>query len=409
MECVRKVTWESRIKWIDIGLALGMDYNQLDCIKTEKRESPKECFTQMFAELLNDKEVTWTDIATALAKKTVGHKQLADKIEYVLRSLRHNITSAENKSSSLTRKEISRDDSLRATGLGSSILTNKGDAESVAVKFECPCSKCTLDEYLYEGCPEHSSSYPYIKLSGLSKEDRDILIDKLKFDTDEIREKFADLCNNLTDSLKDQGITVNKLVRTIGFYEKSLRSKLTDKSEIDTIFTDLQEHVSFFNYATIAYIAKRLGSDDDKKNVKMYEEALKKFCERRIFEVSPRAYGSKSVTDRKRFAVLASKLDLFCPVSEVEKVQSKIAKIVKINPTDLNVECVNEGCIMLVLSVSIVKAQQIFPLKPQTLFELKAAGFVVFIPRELANIQPEPHKVYDSIIISEKNQLHRLT
>ena len=75
--------------------------------------------------------------------------------------------------------------------------------------------------------------------------------------------KFADLCNDLSDSLKNRGKSTRELVKTVVSYDKSLHEELSKETEMDAVFSVLHKQVSFFNYETIEYIVWRLGDDEN--------------------------------------------------------------------------------------------------------------------------------------------------
>ena len=197
-------------------------------------------------------------------------------------------------------------------------------------------------------------------------------------------------------------------MKTVVSYEKSLDEELSKQTEIDDVFSVLHKQVSFFNYETIEYIVGRLGDDEDKCNLKIYLAKFKEFCKRRIFEVSPHAYGSPEARPgRMKFVVQAFELGIFSPVNGVKAARQKIASLLKIRAKNLQLHCIDDGSILLVLSVPNFIAQNLFPLSPKILYELKVAGFIVFIPKEVTRMDLETHQVLANIRVCYRYQIQK--
>lgn len=382
---------------MDIGLELGMNKVDLDCIKTKCRGNPDDCFREMLSKWLLGRGATWNAVVSALNSRVVGFGQLAEELKASVCSEE----SAPSSSNSSVRTEESATSNCR-------LSTDQKQDEFHEKVFRCPCGQCTLEFYLNNGCPKtQSSPYPYLKLSKLSEDDREDLTQKLSEDTEEIKLKFADLCNDLSDSLKNRGKTTGELVKTVVSYDKSLHEELSKETEIDAVFSVLHKQVSFFNYETVEYIVNRLGDVDDKRNLEIYLAKFKEFCKRRIFEVSPCAYGSPEAQPRKmKFVVQAFELGIFSPVSAVKAAHQKIASLLKIRAKNLQLHCIDDGSILLVLSVPNFIAQDLFPLNQKILCELKDAGYIVFVPKEVTHKDLETHQVLTNIHVCYRYQMH---
>ena len=354
------------MKWKSMGLALGINMDELDCIQLKCHDDPTDCFTEVLKEWLKRKDATWNAIVTALKSKTVNFEQLADKLE---QAIKHGNTS--------TVKKVLRTEKAVKNGDGDCVHDERNDSEE---PFQCHCGHCTLESYLEGGCSE-SSSYPYLNFSGLSNDDQDDLIQKLDDDTEKIERSFADFCNDFIDSLKDRGKTADELVRTVVSIDKSLHRDLIRMSDVDVVFKILFGQVSFFNYEVIDYIVSRLGDTKDNENMNVYKEKFREFCKRRIFEVKPQVYGSaQAVQGRRKFVVLAHELRIFSSVEEVKAAERKITSLLNLKASQLHLERVNCGSILLVFSISNFVAQELFPLEKTMSCKMKDAGFTLFVP-----------------------------
>ena len=130
------------------------------------------------------------------------------------------------------------------------------------------------------------------------------------------------------------------------------------------------------------YMISHLGDTKDIKKMKLYEETLSEFCKRRIFEVTPKVYGStQTVQGRKKFLVHAHDLGAFSSVKEVKAAKQKIASLLNLKASQLHLERVNCGSILLVFSVSKFAALELFPLEQTISHRMKDAGFTLFAPK----------------------------
>ena len=383
---VLDLIWDSRTKWKHIGIKLGMNKSDLDAIEINERKI-EDCFTNMLSDWLRNGNPSWTALASALKTSPVGFKELAKKVA--------NEAPVACENTSTQPRSIYREEKA--------LIRSMSDQVQIVESFRCPCGQCTLDSYLNGDCSkQNSSSYPYLNLEHLSKEEEYDLIQKLTDDTEQIRFEFADLCNDLSDSLKnrDKPVTTNELIKVIVSADKSQFEDLTKSIDIDAVFIVLHKQMSFFNYEIIKYIVKRLGDGQDKERLKLYMESFKVFCKRRIFEVPPCIYGSNQISHGKKLFVITCEKELYCSLNAIKGVQHKLAKLFGIKPSlNLHLKCIDEECLIMVFSIPDFIAQDIFPLNPKTVTELKAQGFTPFIPSDSFSFKPELQQVPIIIII----------
>lgn len=79
---VRSVSWEARIKWIDIGLEIGINHDVLEEIRTKYGNNPSDCYTEMLSIWLKSISLkpTLAALADALKSRLVGYEQLSEKV-----------------------------------------------------------------------------------------------------------------------------------------------------------------------------------------------------------------------------------------------------------------------------------------------------------------------------------------
>lgn len=134
--------------------------------------------------------------------------------------------------------------------------------------------------------------------------------------------------------------------------------------------------MSFFNHDILEYIIKVEGDDNDKKRLETFKNAFKKFCQRKVFEISPKVVSSgieKKIC--KPFVVVATQ-DLIKNLADVQKAKSRIASLLRLNvSTQIDISSV-----ILVFLIPHFVSQQVFPLSTAVHSELKSCGYTVFVP-----------------------------
>jgi len=76
------MTFNASAEWINLGLALDIDYDHLKTISKDNREKCNDCLREMLDSHLNSNpHLTWDNICSALRHHTVGRSDLAEKIE----------------------------------------------------------------------------------------------------------------------------------------------------------------------------------------------------------------------------------------------------------------------------------------------------------------------------------------
>ena len=268
-------------------------------------------------------------------------------------------------------------------------LTNVDERTSEPI-FRCPCKGCTLESYLNRGCPK--SYYPYLEMSRLSQNDKDNLTQILLTHIEDIIERFSDLAISTSESLTDRNVTVEKLKNVVVQRDRSLCEKLRQATSIDMAFYILGEHWSFFNYEILAFVIKRLGDENDKKNLETYLEHFDNYCKHKIFEVPPgtcgheRYYDSHSKGDSQLFVVVAVE-SMLVNIGDVKRAQHRLATLLGIDSAQLRVHRIDKGSVILVVSVPEFVAKELFPLAKDKVTKLKAEGFDIFAPKQLRSDQ----------------------
>lgn len=366
-----------------------MKHSELEAIRVRFNNDPDECFKEMLSTWLKqvDRELTWTTLANALKSPTIGLDHLS---EMVTQSGSTNFESTKSATSQIQ------------------LLT---DAPN---DFQCPCGECDLLSYLDKGCPKTTSnSFPYLAVDDLNDDDREDLIQKLSDDTANIIKCFADLLSNTSESLKSKGIAVSHLVKValdLGAYKSGRnplpllnddRTELQEAKSVDEAFIILGKHMSFFNYEILSHIVQHLGDANDNKNYESYCTKFKVFCERKLFEVSPSVFYPSGTERRncKPFVVLGTS-DLFVTLTDVKAAQRKVASLLGLRASTVQLKQIDIGSIILVFSIPMALSD-LFPLKQATLEKFKSNGYTLIVPSALsssfAGIQVPTHQQLEKV------------
>ena len=389
-----KKLFVARTKWQNIGLELKFNPCDLDAIKINNRENTDECFRELLSTWLKrgDPKPTWASLANALKSQTVGFGYLTEEVQ--VKHLLGESTTLE----CTDKPQPECSGSLQVEWSQSPQPKPKKDKRHNLEQFQCPCSKCDLITYLDQGCPKTKTcSYPYLPLNTLSEDDREDLIQKLSDDTANIIQCFADLLSNASESLKKRQVTVEQLIKValdLGAY-KSTRNqipllkedemKLSEATSIDAVFIILRKHMSFFNYEILSHIIRHLGDECDRRNLEEFCSRFKVYCERKVFEAPPSVFHSNEgeKRDRKQFVVVGTQ-DLFNTLNNVKEAQRKIASLLGLRVSTIQLKQIDCGCVILVFSIPGVL--NVFPLKPATHAELKAYGYTIIVPDTSSNL-----------------------
>ena len=275
-------------------------------------------------------------------------------------------------------------------------------------------------------------------MSGLDEDDKQDIVQKLSQDTFSLFRKFADLDSNTSESLRKKDVSVDRLVNialSIGVYvHKSHfkndvhksdskndvhksdskndvhksdskndvyksdskndvpvleddKRKLKEAKSIDAVFTILRDHWSFFDYEILSHIIRHLGTDDDKENLRKYDQDFKKFCERKVTEVSPSDFDQRGHKRKRRkyFVVLVTN-DIIQNLKDVKAAEIKVASLLGLSASSLRLECIDIGSIILVFSIPT------FLQLPKS-FACEASGFTICIPEDQEKYSIKVHSL----------------
>ena len=235
-----------------------------------------------------------------------------------------------------------------------------------------------------------TSSFPYLKVSGLSPEQQDGLRIRLCVESEDIVHKFWRLHSRVYESLRKQNVPVGRLVAhllslrafdpvykdsqkpTLQSFIKELRSA----ESIEDVLFIIRDYLSFFNYHVIEHIVDGLGTDQDRVELQNYEREFDEYSKRRVYECPPE-YGSKSDAEHVDLVVKVDSVFEEFTVKELKKFQYRLGRIFCVSPQSVLRLCqVEEGCLQLIFQVPSFVQQEIFPLSSEQESALAAEGVI---------------------------------
>ena len=254
-----------------------------------------------------------------------------------------------------------------------------------ALGFICPyCKECTIQRYFSEeGCPKKDPSnrlFPY--LMDVREFDEDKLETKLREDTKEIIRQFACLMIDIKQSLeKNASLTDLKdcILSIIMAGDAKINQTVIEAECLSEVFTNLclQNYISFFHYMIIEHLIERYGSTDDKMKLKVYLEALEKFCQRKMCEVPPSVILCDSQIATESRVLIIIKRDEVNELNEVKELRRDLAQVFKIPSTALRLCSIEGNCVEFHFLISAAVADRIFPVSPSQCSALSEIGVKV--------------------------------
>jgi len=201
--------------------------------------------------------------------------------------------------------------------------------------------------------------------------------------------KFQHLFSTIYESLRARNIPVDRLVTHLlswgafdPVYEGSQKpvfqtfsEELRNAGSIEKVLFVIRAYFSFFNYHVIEHIVRKLGTDEDKDELRKYKEEFDRYSKRRVYECLP-IFGPVSEADH---ADLVLKLDSVYEQFTVEAVESfryRLNGILHISQGVLRLCQVEKGCFQLMFQMPSFVQQEIFPLSSEQERALVAEGVI---------------------------------
>ena len=226
----------------------------------------------------------------------------------------------------------------------------------------------------------------------LSSSEQEELLTKLYYDEEIIKLQFGSLvtatCYSFEKRVSIDAFRVSILQLKAyepapGEQDPSLlgehSGEIKAAKSIAVIFTILTPYWNYLNHEILNYIIKEHGSNDDTLRLEKFDEDLKKFCERRIFELPLLDSGSsigRTPSNQEKFVVKFDKPEDI-KFKELLKIRRQIAEILHVNLAAFQIQHVKVGCVQLTFLVPKFLARDIFPLSCEQTSALSKDASVV--------------------------------
>ena len=251
----------------------------------------------------------------------------------------------------------------------------KADVSKKRAGFLCPyCKKCNLKTYITSGCPhtmdcDTSLSFPFLDTKHLSPKDTYLLIKELRDSFDKVSHAFLSLNKKLSRSL-NLGKMLDKIKNFLRIFPKvtGTQNEWLEIASSDTVEQILAflciRHVSFYNYELLQLIINDCGSEEDELAFQNYLEEFRLYCKRSVFEVPKYVCSPQPDTNDPQFALKYSE-EKCIDLNEVKSICLITADILCINPWDLHLLSIEDGCILLKIAISDAIAWKVLPITQQ--------------------------------------------
>ena len=208
-------------------------------------------------------------------------------------------------------------------------------------------------------------------------------------ESEDIMIKFRYLFSTVYESLRARKIPVKRLVTHLlslrafsPLYEGSQKplfqtfsKKLKKARKIEEVIWIIEDYFSFFNYHVIQHIVSKLGTDEDKDELRKYKEEFDRYSQRRVYECLP-DFGPVSEADHADLVLTLDSVYEQFTVKAVKNFQYRLSGILGVSHSALRLCQVEKGCLQLMFQVSLFVQQEIFPLSSKQKMALVEEGVI---------------------------------
>ena len=227
----------------------------------------------------------------------------------------------------------------------------------------------------------------------LSSSEQEELQETLDEDVRRMRRLFGSLVTRTRDSVEER-IPVRNFAGSIlalGAYEaapevrdRSLldehREEINRATTVSEIFNILCAYWNYLSYEVLEYVIELYGTSDDTERLTRYNEELRRFCERRIFELPLPASGngaSNALNPKQEKVVVKLNVHEDITSQELRQIKGRIARILNVKPATLIIHSVDLGCVQLTFLIPKFVAQEMLPLSEEQISALSRDASVI--------------------------------
>ena len=257
------------------------------------------------------------------------------------------------------------------------------------MRFLCGCGKCSLHDFLRNGCPNPwgNSVFPLLHIEAISIRNKLSLFSRLQDEAESVRRQFASLSVKVCDAFKEQYGNNSEVVDKLAVYilsqqpytcietekQVELKSSLSKSTTIFQVMKLLTDgFITWFNHALLGFIAEEF-----KIAVTEYhdyvEKHLKPYLQRSLFEIPTDSFTSGSTIRSGEFLL---KIDLPSPRSVLKgslilSLRARVASTLGIAIDAFEICSYDKGCVQFKVAAPSPLLEGMFPLP---LTDLNALG-----------------------------------
>ena len=247
------------------------------------------------------------------------------------------------------------------------------------MRFLCGCGKCSLTDFLSNGCPNpwERSRFPLLNIRKFNVEKRLELLARLMKEAEEVSTKFGSLSRQVYRSLKDKDVnelSLFLLPQQAFLYmdEKEriqLQANITKASNVAEVLKLLNEkYISWFNHPLLGSILKEFKVCEAE-----YQDYVDKhftpYLKKSLFEIPAESLDSTDIQGSGKFILKLNvpppkdslKADILLPL------RHHVASSFGIAINAFRIYSYDKGCIQIAVSIPILLFKEIFPLPSNVL------------------------------------------
>ena len=219
-----------------------------------------------------------------------------------------------------------------------------------------------------------------------------ISVEGLKQQSIDIERKFAKLAASIFQSLVTRNISKDSLEACLmGFsclakttdgnnqlmFRKQRRKFEDPSATVATVWKEIGNYFSFFDYDILELIVDTLGTDQDRQNVATYKDEFIAYAKQRLI-ICPSSEDPSTDSENPSnpvLVILDSSYDV-CEIGELKRLQINLSKLFNLREGVLQLRKVRKNCVQLVFEIPDFIIETIFPLSLDAESALRKLGVV---------------------------------
>ena len=232
-------------------------------------------------------------------------------------------------------------------------------------------------------------AFPFLKLEKASKAEEAGIHQRLYSESESIMNKFKDLFKATRQSLMKEGVTVKDLLKPLdclGSVQPIFKGstlpvlgcqlpELRKSDNVDDAMSVISCYCSFFNYRIVEEIINNLGTEQDKTNLKNYQEEFSVYAQRHIFECPSELGDMSEIGHANMFVTLDATYEGYT-ISHLYAFVSNLQRVLKLPAVSLRLCRIGPGSLKMIFQLPHSVQQATFPLSSEQEEALSGLGVV---------------------------------